>query len=66
MFLNIISKVNLSALDVKCMFLDIAHVRKLLMHMQIAGTYFAYLMSNSSPGTYTSLCTSTSVEVCAD
>ena len=23
------------------------------MHMQIAGTYFAYLMSNSSPGTYT-------------
>lgn len=22
------------------------------MHVQVAGTYFAYLMSNSSPGTY--------------
>ena len=67
MFLNIIAKVNLSALDVKYVtFLDMAHARKLVMHMQIAGTYFAYLMSNTTPGTYTSPCTSTRVEIFAN
>ena len=63
MFLNIIAKVNLSALNIHLVtFLHTAHVIQRMMHMQIAGTYFAYLMSNSSPGTYTSRCTNTSVD----
>lgn len=63
MFLNIIAKVKLSALNIHLIFfLHMAHLVELFMHMQIAGTYFAYLMSNSSPGTYTSCCTNTGVE----
>ena len=67
MFLNILAKVNMNALGISLvMFLQVARVRELLMHMQIAGTYFAYLMSNSSPGTCNSFYTNTNFEAFAE